>query len=98
MATLTKEQMEFLQSMDTPTVCNVVEMVAPVERADRHDLKQHAQEQRSAERKHGARYEAACPRHECRREVGTQHVQRTVGEVHHVHDPENQRQTGRQQE
>jgi len=31
-ATLTKEQMEFLQSMDTPTVCNVVEMVAPERR------------------------------------------------------------------
>ena len=31
-ATLTKQQMEFLQSIDTPTVCNIVEMVAPERR------------------------------------------------------------------
>jgi regulator of RNase E activity RraA len=31
-ATLTEQQAEFLQSMDTPTVCNVVEMVAPERR------------------------------------------------------------------
>ena len=32
MPTLTKEQMEFLKSMDTPTACNVIEMVAPERR------------------------------------------------------------------
>src|SRR4029453_10052485 len=31
-ATLTKEQAAFLQSIDTPTVCNIVEMVAPERR------------------------------------------------------------------
>jgi regulator of RNase E activity RraA len=31
-ATLTNEQMKFLQSIDTPTVCNIVEMVAPERR------------------------------------------------------------------
>ncbi len=31
-ATLTKHQAEFLQSIDTPTVCNIVEMVAPERR------------------------------------------------------------------
>jgi regulator of RNase E activity RraA len=32
MTTLTKAQTEFLQSIDTPTVCNVLEMVAPERR------------------------------------------------------------------
>jgi len=38
-ATLTKDQMEFLQSMDTPTVCNVVEMVAPERRGHGYTVK-----------------------------------------------------------
>ena len=29
MTTPTKSQLEFLQSIDTPTVCNLVEIVAP---------------------------------------------------------------------
>jgi regulator of RNase E activity RraA len=38
-ATLTKQQMEFLGSMDTPTVCNVVEMVAPERRGHGYTVK-----------------------------------------------------------
>ena len=38
-ATLTKEQAEFLKSMDTPTVCNVVEMVAPERRGHGYTVK-----------------------------------------------------------
>jgi len=38
-ATLTKDQIEFLQSMDTPTVCNVVEMVAPERRGHGYTAK-----------------------------------------------------------
>ena len=38
-ATLTKDQIEFLQSMDTPTVCNVVEMVAPERRGHGYTVK-----------------------------------------------------------
>ena len=38
-ATLTKQQMEFLQSMDTPTVCNVVEMVVPERRGHGYTVK-----------------------------------------------------------
>ena len=38
-ATLTKQQMEFLQSMDTPTVCNVIEMVAPERRGHGYTVK-----------------------------------------------------------
>src|SRR5947209_17574169 len=38
-ATLTKQQMEFLQSIDTPTVCNVVEMVAPERRGHGYTVK-----------------------------------------------------------
>ena len=38
-ATLTKEQMEFLKSMDTPTVCNVIEMVAPERRGHGYTVK-----------------------------------------------------------
>jgi len=39
MPALTKEQMEFLKSMDTPTVCNVVEMVAPERRGHGYTVK-----------------------------------------------------------
>jgi regulator of RNase E activity RraA len=38
-ATLTKEQAEFLKSMDTPTVCNVIEMVAPERRGHGYTVK-----------------------------------------------------------
>src|SRR5436305_1972447 len=38
-ATLTKEQTDFLQSMDTPTVCNVIEMVAPERRGHGYTVK-----------------------------------------------------------
>ena len=38
-ATLTKPQMEFLQSIDTPTVCNVIEMVAPERRGHGYTVK-----------------------------------------------------------
>jgi regulator of RNase E activity RraA len=38
-ATLTKEQTEFLKSMDTPTVCNVIEMVAPERRGHGYTVK-----------------------------------------------------------
>src|SRR5215468_11056184 len=31
-ATATKEQFEFLRTLDTPTVCNLIEMVAPERR------------------------------------------------------------------
>jgi regulator of RNase E activity RraA len=39
MPTLTKDQMEFLKSMDTPTVCNVIEMVAPERRGHGYTVK-----------------------------------------------------------
>jgi regulator of RNase E activity RraA len=39
MPTLTKEQAEFLKSMDTPTVCNVIEMVAPERRGHGYTVK-----------------------------------------------------------
>jgi regulator of RNase E activity RraA len=38
-ASLSKAQAEFLQSMDTPTVCNVVEMVAPERRGHGYTVK-----------------------------------------------------------
>jgi len=38
-ATLTKQQAEFLQSMDTPTACNVIEMVAPERRGHGYTVK-----------------------------------------------------------
>ena len=75
----------------------MVEMVAAVERADRDHLEQHADQQRGAEREHGAGDEAPGPGHERRREIGADHVQRTVRQVHHVHDAEDQRQAGGQQ-
>jgi regulator of RNase E activity RraA len=36
---LTKQQIDFLQSMDTPTVCNVLEMVAPERRGHGYTIK-----------------------------------------------------------
>ena len=36
---LTKQQAEFLQSIDTPTVCNIVEMVAPERRGHGYTVK-----------------------------------------------------------
>ena len=75
----------------------MVEMIAAVERTDRNDLEQHADQQRRAEREHGAGDEAAGPGHEGRREIGADHVQRTVRQVHHVHDAEDERQAGGQQ-
>jgi regulator of RNase E activity RraA len=38
-ATLTTQQMDLLRSMDTPTVCNVVEMVAPERRGHGYTVK-----------------------------------------------------------
>jgi regulator of RNase E activity RraA len=38
-ATLTKQQTDFLKSMDTPTVCNVIEMVAPERRGHGYTVK-----------------------------------------------------------
>jgi regulator of RNase E activity RraA len=37
--TLTKEQFEFLRSIDTPTVCNLIEMVAPERRGMGYTIK-----------------------------------------------------------
>jgi regulator of RNase E activity RraA len=37
--TLTKEQFEFLRSIDTPTVCNLIEMVAPERRGAGYTVK-----------------------------------------------------------
>ena len=90
---------QLIEEQDQPEGAeHMIEMVAPVERTDRHHLQQHADQQRGAEREHGAGDEAAGPGHEGRREIGADHVQRTVREVHHVHDAEDQRQSGRQQE
>ena len=36
---LTNEHAEFLQSMDTPTVCNVIETVAPERRGHGYTVK-----------------------------------------------------------
>jgi regulator of RNase E activity RraA len=38
-ATVTKEQFEFLRSIDTPTVCNLLEMVAPERRGTGYTVK-----------------------------------------------------------
>ncbi len=85
---------QFVEEQDQPEGAeHVIEVIATVERPDRDDLEQHADQKRGAEREHGAGDEAAGPGHEGRREIGADHVQRTVREVHHVHDAEDQRQT-----
>ena len=58
----------------------------------------HADEERGAEREQRAEHEAAGPGREGRGEIGADHVERAVRQVDQVHDAEDQRQPGRQQE
>ncbi len=65
---------------------------------EHHELEQQPEQQRGAEREHQRRQEAAGDRVERDREIGAQHVLNAVCQVDEVHDPEHQRQAGRDQE
>ena len=77
---------------------NLIQMVAPVELSQRDDLDQRPdQPGRHQGRDHA---DQKIPRglgHR-RRDIGADHVQRPMGQVDQVHDPEHQGQPGRQQE
>ncbi len=53
---------------------------------------------RRGEREHRADDEATGPGREGRGEIGADHVERAVRQIDQVHDAEDQRQPGRQQE
>jgi hypothetical protein len=71
---------------------HLVQVVTLVERAQCDHLDEHADGQRRDEPEEDAQQEGARPRVGRRREVGSHHVERPVGEVDEVHDAEHQRQ------
>ena len=75
----------------------MIEMVAAIEMPQRHEFQHDTEQQRGAERQHDADHEIPGPRHEGRGKIGAHHIERTVRQVNQVHDPEHQRQSGRQQ-
>ena len=73
-------------------------MVAAVERPDRDHLQRHADDERRDQREDRAEHEAAGDCGEGRGEIGAEHVERAVRQIDQIHDAEDQRQPGRQQE
>ena len=73
-------------------------MIAAVEPAYRDHLERHADHERSDDRENGAEHEAVGPGRKCRREIGAEHIERAVRQIDQIHDAEDQRQSGRQQE
>ena len=76
---------------------HVVEMVAAVQPAHGDHFDRHADQERRHQREQHAADKVAGPRREGRRKVGADHVERPVRQIDEIHDPENQRQSGRQQ-
>ena len=76
----------------------MVEMIAAVERPDGDHLQHHAGDERRDQPERDAGDEAVGQPDKGRGEIGAQHVERAVRQIDQVHDPEDQRQTGRQQE
>ena len=74
------------------------QMIAVIERAQRHDLEHDADDHRGRNGDDDRQDERARPLIDGRGEIGPQHVKRAVGQVHHVHDPEHERQPGRDEE
>ena len=73
-------------------------MIAVVERAEHDDLDRDANDYGSGERGGKADEERAGRGETRRRDIGADHVQRTVGQVDQIHDAEDQGQPGRHQE
>ena len=55
------------------------------------------QQHRTAKRQNGPEHETAGPRCERRGKIGAEHIERTVCQIHQVHNTEDQRQSGREQ-
>jgi hypothetical protein len=77
---------------------HLVEVIAVVERAQRHDLDRHADHQRPGEAERHAREVRAGPLRGGEHQIRADHVQRAVRQVDEVHDAEHQRQARRHQE
>ena len=76
----------------------MVEVITPIEPAQRHHLDRHADHERGDEGEQRPGEEAAGQRREGGGEIGADHVERAVRQVDEIHDPEHQRQPGRKQE
>ena len=76
----------------------MVEMVAPIEPSQCDDFDRHADQQGRDQRKQHGGDEITGERDERRREIGADHVERAVRQIDEIHDPEHQRQSGREQE
>ena len=72
-------------------------MVAPIEPAQRHHFERHPDHKRGGERQQRSEDETVGPRRESRGEISPQHVQRAVGEIHQIHDAEDEREPGGEQ-
>jgi hypothetical protein len=73
-------------------------VIAPVQPTDQGDFEQPADQPGDDDRgRHGDPERSARLRYGGR-DIGADHVERTVREVHHVHDAEHQRQAGGNQE
>ena len=93
------EAHQLVEEQDEPEGAeHVVEMVAAVEPPHGYHLDGHARDQRGRQGQHDADEERAGQRREGGGEVGAQHVERAVRQVDEVHDAEDQRQAGREQE
>jgi hypothetical protein len=77
---------------------HLIEVIALVERAQRDDLGDDADGERGREREDDGEREAARLGEEGGGEVRAHHVERAVGQVDEVHDPEDQRQPRRHEE
>ena len=73
-------------------------MTAAVEPAYRDHLEYHADDQRGGDRQNGAEHEAVGPRRKRGREISAEHIERAVRQIDQIHDAEDQRQAGRQEE
>src|ERR1700722_2322765 len=73
-------------------------MAAAVERPDRDYFERDAGDECRSQRHEGAEHETSGQRGKGRGEIGAEHVERAVRQVDQVHDAEDQRQPGGEQE
>ncbi len=76
----------------------MIEVVAAIKLADRDQLGRHSGQEGRGQRQQRAEREASRERHEGGGEIGPQHVERAMRQIDEVHDAEDQRQAGGEQE
>ncbi len=77
---------------------HLVEMIAAIEAYQRDALDDDAEQHRRRHRDDAGEHERPGRVERRRREVRAHHVQRSVREIHEVHDPEHEREPGGEQE